>query len=220
MYKKVTNLEETRLEQINITIPQNAENMKLPDPSLLNYYKNIERRVLWVDGEIDVCCLEYVRYIIEWNRIDRENNVPIKERIPIKLMIFSGGGDLGVTNSLIDVIELSDTPVYGYNINTAFSGACYIYMKCHKKFALKKSSFLIHTGSGDGFSGTYEQILAAVQEYQRQIEELAQFILENSKISEDVLSEHLGTEWYLSAQEALKLGMCDEILGNMDLLLM
>ena len=37
---------------LDIAIPQNAENLQLPDPSLLQFYKNYENRIIWIDDEI------------------------------------------------------------------------------------------------------------------------------------------------------------------------
>ena len=33
---------------LDIAIPQNAENLQLPDPSLLQFYKNYENRILYL----------------------------------------------------------------------------------------------------------------------------------------------------------------------------
>ena len=38
---------------LDISIPQNVENMQLPNPELLTFYKNFEDRTLWIDDEIN-----------------------------------------------------------------------------------------------------------------------------------------------------------------------
>ena len=35
------------MEEINVSIPKSIENMQLPNPELLTYYRNLENRVLW-----------------------------------------------------------------------------------------------------------------------------------------------------------------------------
>lgn len=202
------------MEEINISIPSNIENMQLPSPELLTYYRNLENRVLWLDSDVDENWLEFSRKIIEWNREDKK--IAVEKRKPIKLMFFSYGGSLDVNNALIDTIKLSKTPIYGINIGQACSVGCFIYLACHKRFTFPNATFLIHQGGGDGFSGTYAQVIAAVTEYQRKIEELEIYLRKNTKIPDDILEENITTEWFLNADEALQYGICDKIVENLD----
>lgn len=201
-------------DEIHVTIPKEAENLSLPSPELITYYRNLENRVLWLDSDVDECWLEFSRKIIEWNREDK--GLPIEQRKPIKLMFFSYGGSLDVNNAIIDTINLSTTPVYGINVGQACSAGCFIYIACHKKFAFPNSTFLIHQGGGDGFSGTYAQVVSAVMEYQRKVEELERYLKENTEIPDNVLAENISTEWFLSADEALDYKVCDKIVTNLD----
>ena len=200
--------------EIRIAIPQEVENLQLPSPELITFYRNLENRVLWLDTEVDDYWLEFSRKIIEWNRDDKD--IPIEQRKPIRLMFFSYGGSLDINNALIDTIKLSKTPIYGINIGQACSAACFIYLACHKRFAFPNATFLIHQGEGDGFSGTYAQVVSAVMEYQRKIEELGIYLKDNTKIPEEVLDERITTEWFISAQEAVEYGMCDKIIDSLD----
>ena len=47
---------------LDIAIPQSVENLQLPDASLITYYKNLEKRILWLDSEVDDYFLEYGKY--------------------------------------------------------------------------------------------------------------------------------------------------------------
>ena len=200
---------------ILIEIPESAANYQLPDPGLLVYYKNLDNRVIWLDTGVDGVWLEYEKQIIEWNREDI--GLPIEERKPIKLMFFSYGGQIDINYSFIDLIQKSKTPVWGVNMGQACSAACFIFIACHKRFAMPRSSYLIHQGGVEGgFSGTYEQVVAAIMEYQRQIEELGQYLLQYTNITEDMLNEKFDSEWYLTAEEAVKLGVADEIVNDID----
>lgn len=201
------------MDCLSIALPSNVENLLLPAPELITFYKNLDERVLWLDTEVDDLYLEFGRYIVQFNREDK--GIPPEERKPIKLMFFSPGGSLSINNSLIDIIKLSRTPVWGCNIGVAHSAGCFIYMACHRRLALPHSVFLIHKGSGE-FGGSYDEVIAQVVEYQRQIDELAQYILDNTKISKEVLEENLGTDWYICATDALRLGICDEIITSLD----
>ncbi|MBE5927598.1 MAG: ATP-dependent Clp protease proteolytic subunit [Lachnospiraceae bacterium] len=203
---------------MEIIIPQSVDNLSLPAPELITFYKNLENRVIWLDSEVDDLYLEYARYIIDFNREDKD--IAIEERKPIKLMIMSPGGSLAINNAMIDLIKMSKTPVYGYNMGTADSAACFMFMACHKRFAMPKASFLLHKGSTTNMSGTYDQVAAEMDEYERLISELALFILEHSSISEETLTQNLGGEWYVTAKQACEeYGFVDEIVTDINVLL-
>ncbi len=202
------------MEEIHVAIPKEAENLTLPSPELITFYRNLENRVLWLDSDVDEYWLEFSRKIIEWNREDK--GLSPEQRKPIKLMFFSYGGSLDVNNALIDTIKLSTTPIYGVNVGQACSAGCFIYLACHKRFAFPNATFLIHQGEGNGFSGTYAQVVAAVMEYQRKVEELERYLRENTEIPDDILSENITTEWFLSADEALDYKVCDKIVTSLD----
>lgn len=200
--------------ELNITLPKNIENLQLPSPELVTYYRNLENRVLWLDSEIDDYWLEFSRKIIEWNREDKD--IPIDQRKPIRLMFFSYGGSLDINNTLIDTIKLSKTPVYGINVGQACSAGCFIYLACHKRFAFPNATFLVHQGGTEGISGTYNEVVSYIMEYQRKIEELIVYLKENTKIPDDILEEKIDTEWFISAQEAVQYGICEKIIESLD----
>ncbi len=200
---------------LDIAIPQNAENLQLPDPSLLQFYKNYENRIIWIDDEITTMTLEYAKMIMQWNFDDKQNNIPTEERTPIKVVFFSPGGDLEVNNCLVDTIQLSTTPVIGINVGMAASSGCFIYLACHKRYTFPTAEFLLHKGAGR-FEGTYNDVVAAILNYQRQIKELGEFVLSRTNIPEDIFYENFENDWYLSATEAVAYGVSDGIITSLD----
>lgn len=205
------------MQDIMISLPSNAETIKLPDPELLAYYRNLENRVLWLDTAVDDSWLHYMRQIMEWNRDDMDK--PVEERVPIKLCIYSYGGDLDINNAFIDVIQMSKTPVWGVNMGQANSAGCFIYLSCHRRLAMPNSTFLIHQGSGENFSGTAQQLFSYLEEYQRKIQNLVEYLKATTKIPEETLLANITTEWFLDADEALEYGVCDEIVNDLDVIL-
>ena len=201
------------MDCLSIEIPRNIENMQLPSPELITFYRNYNERVLWLDYEVNDYFLEFGKYILQWNRDDKE--IPVGERKPIKLLFLSPGGDLDINWAMIDIIMSSKTPVYGYSMGATSSAAAYIFMACRKRFAMPNSVFLLHKGSGQ-FGGTYEEVVLSVIEYQRKIETLANFIMEHSAITKETLDENLSGEWYVPAQEAVELGFVEEIIKDID----
>ena len=200
---------------LDISIPQNVENMQLPNPELLKFYKNFEDRTLWIDDEINDYSIEYAKYIMQWNKEDKDAGIKVEDRKPIKLLFFSPGGDLNVNNMLVDTISLSVTPVIGINCGMAASAGCFIYLSCHKRYTLPNAQFLIHQGAGS-FEGTYDIVVSAIMNYQREIENLGKFVLSRTNIPEDEFESHFSTDWYLDANEALEYGLCEKIIESLD----
>jgi ATP-dependent Clp protease protease subunit len=198
---------------IDLQIPQDIENLQLPNPELLNMYKNLQDRVLWIDDEICDYSLEYARYIMQWNKEDK--GTPVEQRKDIVLLFFSPGGDLSVNNLLVDTISMSTTKIIGINCGMAASAACFIYLACHERYTFPNAQFLIHQGAGS-FDGTYDIVVSAIMNYQREIENLGKFVLSRTNIPEDVFESHYSTDWYLDANEALEYGVCSKIITSLD----
>lgn len=185
----------------------------LPDPYVLTYYKNLEDRILWLDTDVDESWLEYCRNIIRWNMDDK--GIPVEDRKPIKLFFYSYGGDANINDAFIDVIRLSKTPVWGINIGQACSAGCFIYLACHKRLSFPSASFLIHYGSC-GFEGTYEQVMSQAAEYQRTVERRIDYLRQMANFPEEDLEENIDGEWFISAQDALKYGICDAVISSIE----
>lgn len=200
---------------LDIAIPQNAENLQLPSPELLNFYENLEDRILWIDDEITDYSLEYARYIMKWNKEDKKNGIKIEDRKPIKLLFFSPGGSLNVNNLLVDVISMSETKVIGINMGMAVSSGCFIYLSCKERYTLPNAEFMLHKGSGE-FGGDYDQCVAAIMNYQREVENLGKFVLSRTKIPEKLFYENFSSDWYLSAEEAIEYGVAEKIITSIN----
>ena len=198
---------------LDIAIPKSVENLQLPDAALITYYKNLENRILWLDSEVDDYFLEYGKYILQWNQEDAGK--PVEERKPIRLLFFSPGGSLDINNAMIDIIKQSKTKVIGINMGIAQSAGAFIYLACHERLTMPKAGFLLHRGQG-GFQGSYDEIICQVMEYQRQMEELEAYVLENTNIDEETFSDNFGTEWFIPAKEAVEYGIAHKIITDID----
>lgn len=211
----MTNKKKVTTAYLDIAIPENVENMQLPSPELLTFYKNFEDRILWIDNEINDYSIEYAKYIMQWNRDDKLAGIKKEDRKPIKLLFFSPGGDLNINNMLVDTIALSETKVIGINCGMAASAACFIYLSCHERLTLPNAQFLIHQGAGS-FEGTYDIVVSAITNYQKEIENLGKFVLSRTNIPENVFYENFITDWYINANEAIKYGLCSKIITSLD----
>lgn len=189
----------------------------LPDPEKLTYYNDLNNRIIYLDQEI---CREVVvpltKLITAWNREDV--GIKIEERKPIKIMIDSYGGEIDATFHLIDMIKLSQTPIYTYNISVAMSGGFYIFIAGHKRYALKHSQALCHQGSA-GFEGEAETIKSHTVQYNKTLNKLFEHVLTSTKISKELLNKKKKTEWFINGEEQVELGVADEIVTNINDLL-
>jgi ATP-dependent protease ClpP protease subunit len=193
-----------------------SANWQLADPSLVNFYADINNRLYWLTEEIGECTLDLVQYITRWNREDR--GVPTEERKPIRIIIDCGGGSLSVSETLSNIIKMSKTPVYSVALGFVASGASVVHLSCHKKFALPNSVFVLHKGSCSGVSGTYDEIVSFARDYEKQIEMLMTFYTENTKYTEDEIEENIQTDWYIRMDEAIEKGLVDEVVTDIDVL--
>ena len=193
-----------------------SANWQLADPSLVNFYADINNRVYWLTEEIGECTLDLVQYITRWNREDR--GVPVEERKPIRIIIDCGGGSLSVSETLSNIIKMSKTPVYSIALGFVASGASVVHLSCHKKYALPNSVFVLHKGSCSGVSGTYDEIVSFARDYEKQIEMLMTFYIENTKYTKDEIEENIQTDWYIRIDEAIEKGLVDEVITDIDVL--
>ena len=150
-------------------------------------------------------------YIRFWNKYDDKRNIPIEDRKPIKIYIDSNGGCLSDTFTMIDAIKLSKTPVWTICTGAAYSGGFFTFIAGHRRFAYDHASFLYHegataTGADAGKFRNYAEF------YQKELEQLKEVTLKYTKITPEEYKEHIKDDWWMTADEALKYGVCDEIV--------
>ena len=200
---------------LNIVIPKEIADLKLPDPDLLGHYKDIENRLIWIDGDIDECVLQDVGgQILEYNRQDK--GIPVEERKKIVVLINSGGGVLDSTYATIAIIEKSKTPVITVNMSVAHSAAGLILLAGHKRYCMPRSQMLIHSGSASGISGNFEDIQESTKAYKKLVEDMRAYIIEKSKIDKSLLLKKSKSDWYLTVEDMLNLGCVDSELTDLD----
>lgn len=206
------------VQVLDILLPKELDNFKLPSPELLDLYADRKNRVIYVDYDIDESLLRDVgRQIIEYNRIDKGK--PVEERAPIVVLINSGGGCLDSTYATIAIMETSKTPIITVNMNCAYSAAGLILMAGHKRYCMPRSQVLIHSGSAQGISGNYEDIQESTKSYKKMIEEMREFIVSKTKIDKSLMKKNQSKDWYLPTSEQIELGVVDEVVTDLDSIL-
>ena len=200
---------------LDILLPPEA-NLQLPDAALLNYYRSVDERILWVDGEIDISLLELTKLILHWNMQDKD--IPVEQRKPIKMFIFSPGGNLAETMHMCSVMQMSKTPVWTVNMGMALSGGFMLLIAGHKRFTMPYARAMFHRGSG-GAAGTFGQAEDAMKDYNAQMETMKKFVLEHTKITAAAYGKRKDRDWYFGAEEQVANGVVDEIVTDLEQIL-
>lgn len=195
------------------------EDAHLPKPEMYMYYKGLKNRVIWLDDNLsELLSIPITQMILQWNKEDEDNNVPVNSRKPIKIFIYTLGGGVDEIFQLADIIDLSKTPVYTYNMGIALSAGLDVLISGHKRFALKNSKALYHSGSA-GIQGTAEQIQSQTAQYAKQLDILNERVLKRTKISKELLKKKKKSEWYIIGNEQVELGIVDELITDISELL-
>lgn len=201
------------MQELQIALPNNLDNMQLPAPEMVNYWRLADNRIFYIDYEIDESVLEIQRSIIAINIADKD--IEPSERKKIKIFIDSPGGLLSETMSLATTIVMSKTPVVTVNIAEAYSGGCLLLLAGHERYTFPYAKAMLHTGSG-GTVGTYEQTEQAQRNYKKQIEEMGSYILERSGMDEKLYKKNKSKDWYMDASEQVSNGIVHKIVTDLE----
>lgn len=194
------------------------EDLKNNHGEVKDFDAALEKNSVWhrqlLIGDIDPDVGEAVEMMIRfWNQVDDEEGTPIEKRSPIIIYIDSNGGDLDATFTMIDAIKISKTPVWTINMGCAFSGGFFTYIVGHKRFAYPHSTFLYHEGSTGQIAdaGKFQNFAAF---YKVRLSMLKDIVLDHTKISPELYEEKRRDDWWFTAQEAIELGVADEIIDR------
>jgi ATP-dependent Clp protease protease subunit len=160
-------------------------------------------------GEVDA---ENIQPIVEW--ILLENFVTKKRKKELLLMICSEGGDMSAAFALIDVMNSSVIPIKTVGLGQIASAGLMIFLAGAKgrRVLTPNTSILSHQFSW-GSEGKSHELFATVKEFeltqQRMVTHYQQCTgLTLEQIRTALLPPH---DVYLTAEEALKLNVCDAI---------
>lgn len=196
-----------------VGIPETVANLQLPDPSLRDYYRNLEDRVYYVDSQIDDSTLELVKFILRCNKEDEGKSVGERKRILI--MIDSPGGSVEVEQSVIGAIKISKTPVWTCCYCTAYSAAADLLACGHKRFAMPFVNIMFHAGSGR-YEGTQAQIDSAKKFFDKMNKRVNDEVFSRVKFEPKIIKKLKTEDIYINEEEALRYEVIDEIIEDLD----
>ena len=189
-------------------------NIKLPDPSLLDYYTRRKNRcILWND-EIEDGFVEIYQDILRWNKEDIDNNITPENAIPIRIYINSDGGSVSAVFTIIDLLLMSRTPVITIGLGKCYSSGGLLLMAGHKRLLLPNCTVLIHDGQSGSF-GAIGKMLDNL-EFTKELEvKIKKYILSRTSISEEEYDKNYRRDWWIFADDAVnKYHIADKIVTD------
>lgn len=170
------------------------------------------RKILLSGNISDATVAIVIKTIMEINKDDDEKEADYRdwERKPIQLFINSFGGSVYDGLALVDVIKQSKTPVHTISIGSSMSMGLWIYLVGHKRFVGENSTLMYHD-IACGISDKTEGIRIELVELLRLQNKLGELITSTSLVKQEQLTDYITrkAEWYIPAEEAIKLKLAD-----------
>lgn len=161
---------------------------------------------------IDDVAAETVKPVIEW--ILYENYVTKKKKKELILIICSPGGDLEAAFALIDVMHSSQIPIKTLGLGQIGSSGLLIFMAGTKgrRTLTPNTSILSHQFSWYT-EGKVHELFATMRELELTQLRMIEHYRSCTDADDKTIKEYLlpAQDKWLSAEEALKLNICDSI---------
>jgi len=189
-----------------------AETVGNLDPVNYQFFNQlINNRTIVLNSEIDESILETVVLPLKQFENDDSNK-------PITLILNTPGGSVADGLMLCNVIDLYKKPLNIIVPSYACSMGTIILCSGNKNPNVTKKCYpfsfsLIHSGSTyvGGESHTVEDVMDFNKSMDKAIQD---YIVTNTKITEEEYASHYRKQWYLNAQQMLEYGLVDEIIGS------
>lgn len=132
------------------------------------------------------------------------------ERKPIKLFINSFGGSVYDGLALVDVIKQSKTPVHTISIGSSMSMGFWIYLAGHKRYVGENATLMFHDITNWVWDKT-ETLKQELNEVLRLQKIICNEVTSTSLVKQETLDDYITrkAEWYIPADEAIKLKLSD-----------
>jgi len=166
----------------------------------------LENRIVFMVGEINYPMATEV--IMKLLHLD--NNKPGRE---ISLYINSPGGSVDDTMAIYDTMRFVGSPVATFCIGRAQSGAAVILAAGTKgkRHALPHAKVMLHQPWG-GITGQAADIKIQAEEIGKAKKMINEILAKHTGMSAEKIAEETERDKYMTAAEALKYGLIDEVL--------
>lgn len=136
---------------------------------------------------------------------------------PILLVVSSPGGHVESGDMIHDTMKFIKPRVIVLGSGWVASAGALIYVGAAKgdRYALPNTRFLLHQPSG-GAGGKASDIEIQVREMQTMRDRLNQIFADATGKSLEKIEEDTDRDFWLSAEEAVEYGLCDQIISSQD----
>lgn len=146
-----------------------------------------------------------------------DNDAPKGDK-RINIMLNNVGGDMFHTLALFDAIKACSNPVHIAVVGQAMSAAAILVQAADKRFMTPNSRMMIHYGEFT-FNGIAQDAYRWTEQNKENDKLMENIFLEKIQVKHpeytvDDIRKLCAYDKFLSAKEALELGLIDEILGD------
>lgn len=174
----------------------------------------MERKLYLQKIVTDESVMPLIEAINKINDDDNEKEEEYKDwvREPIKLYIYTPGGVCYAGFALIDAIKTSKTPVHTIVLGAAMSMGIFIFAAGHKRIIGEHATLLYHDVALNPMPDTTEGIRIDLEEGIRLSKMGCKFLTDCSLVKQEQLDDYINrkADWYIPADEAIKLKIADE----------
>ena len=199
----------TKMDILTVPLSDLVGDSNLPDPIMYQYYKNLKDRKIIINTEIGDDLLECATLPL----IEMDNDGSGE---PIEIILSSVGREIYSGFNLVDQIEKLKTPTTIHIMSMAASMGLLIAMAGKNNPNVKTvchpfSVGLLHSGSKymEGSAHAVRDTFDFSQHYE---EKIKQYILSHTKIDDDLYEKIERKEYWMDADEMMRLGIVDEII--------
>ena len=167
------------------------------------------QRIVMLHGDVTEYSISQVMaHIMHFASISRQ---------PIKLIVSSYGGSVHEMFGLIDLIRTLECPIHTVAFGKIMSAGTVITAAGEKGHRMIGSStrVMLHSISG-GAVGTLFEMENVMKETRAEQEIVKKILLRDTSVTKKQLDDIMkqGHDYYYTAQEAIKLGIADKVIGE------
>lgn len=188
-----------------------ANDVSTLDPIMYQYFNQLLRkRTIVLNSEIDESILETVVLPLKDFEQDTDDT-------PVKLILNTPGGSVADGLMLCNIIDNYKKPLEIIVPSYSCSMGTIILCSGNKNPNVVKKAYpfsfaLFH--SGQTYVGGESTSVEDVMNFNKGVDNrIRDYIIANTNITEELYDAHHRKQWYISAEEMLKYGLIDEIIG-------
>lgn len=189
----------------NMVVPMVIEKTNLGERAYDIYSRLLKERIIFLGGPID----DYTANLVIAQLLFLESEDPKKD---IYLYINSPGGSVTAGLAILDTMNYVKPDIATVTVGIAASAAAVILSagKKGKRFALPNSEVMIHQVMG-GAEGQATDIAIAAKHILRTKENLNKILAKNTGKTPSQVEADAERDYWMTADEAKKYGIIDEI---------